>query len=249
MDGDFPDLPRFVSLRNKYRTFLMVDEAHSLGTLGATGRGLGEHFGVDRQQVDIWMGTLSKSLGSCGGYIAGQRELIELLKFRAPGFVYSVGMSPPVAAAALAAIRILAQSPELVQRCQARAAYFLHLARERGLNTGPSSGTPIVPIIVGSSRTALLLSDRLRNRGILVHPILHPAVEESGARLRFFVTSEHTEAQIDTTVNALVQELDSLTLGDPSSVQRYEPRLARESRVRSMKGRASDPARRRTGSS
>ena len=100
MDGDFPDLDRFIEIKRRHGTFLMVDEAHSIGVLGAHGFGIGEHFGVDPRDVDIWMGTLSKTLASCGGYIAGEQALVEYLKFSAPGFLYSVGMAPPVAAAA-----------------------------------------------------------------------------------------------------------------------------------------------------
>ena len=105
MDGDVADLPKLVELKQRYGAWLMVDEAHALGVLGARGRGLAEHFGIDPKRVDIWMGTLSKTLAGCGGYIAGSHELVEALKFRASGQVYSVGMSPPVAAAALAALQ------------------------------------------------------------------------------------------------------------------------------------------------
>ena len=101
MDGDYPELPQFINVAQRHRAFLMVDEAHSAGTMGDTGRGLGEHYNIDPSSVDIWMGTLSKSFGSCGGYIAGSTALIEYLRFTAPGFVYSVGMPPPNAAAAL----------------------------------------------------------------------------------------------------------------------------------------------------
>ena len=107
MDGDFPDLPRLIEIKKRYGCWLMIDEAHSLGVMGKTGRGSFEHFGVDPREVDIWMGTLSKTLGSCGGYICGSHDLIEILKYQAPGFVYSVGLSPPATAAALAALRIL----------------------------------------------------------------------------------------------------------------------------------------------
>src|SRR5213076_2266158 len=103
---------------------------------GDTGRGIGEHFGTVRTDVDLWMGTLSKSLASCGGYIAGSAELIEVLKYTAPGFVFSVGLPPASAAAALAAVRQLRREPERVRRLQARAAQFLELARAAGLNTG-----------------------------------------------------------------------------------------------------------------
>ena len=96
MDGDYPELPRFVEIKHKHKVFLMVDEAHSLGVMGKTGSGIREHFGIQGKDVDIWMGTLSKTLAGCGGYIAGETALVEHLKFLAPGFLYSVGMSPPV---------------------------------------------------------------------------------------------------------------------------------------------------------
>jgi 8-amino-7-oxononanoate synthase len=210
MDGDFPELPRFLELRKKHKTLLLVDEAHSLGTIGATGRGIGEHWGVARSDVDLWMGTLSKSLASCGGYIAGSTELVEYLKYTAPGFVYSVGLSPPSAAAALAALTILQREPLRVARLRELATLFLKLARERGLDTGSAAGTPVVPVIVGSSVKALRLSRALFDRGINVHPILPPAVPDRSARLRFFITTNHSEAQIRATVSAVADELAKL---------------------------------------
>lgn len=210
MDGDIPDLPRFIEVRNRHKALLMVDEAHSIGTLGETGRGIGERFGVDRREVDIWMGTLSKSFGSCGGYIGGSRELIELLKYTAPGFVYSVGLSPPATAAALASCRLLQAEPERVARLRQRSQLFLELAQQRGLDTGLSKDSPVVPIILGNSIRSLRLSKALFHRGINVQPIVYPAVEESAARLRFFITSLHTEEQIRYTVDAIVEELTKI---------------------------------------
>lgn len=210
MDGDFPELPRFLELRQKHKTLLLVDEAHSLGTMGATGRGVGEHWGVARSDVDLWMGTLSKSLASCGGYIAGSTELVEYLKYTAPGFVYSVGLAPPSAAAALAALTVLHREPRRVARLRELAALFLKLARERGLDTGLTAGTPVVPVIVGSSVKALRLSRALFDRGINVQPILSPAVPARSARLRFFITTNHSEAQIRDTVSAVADELANL---------------------------------------
>ncbi len=107
MDGDVPNLPAFVELAERHNCWILVDEAHSLGVLGRRGFGIAEHFGVDPESVDLWMGTLSKTLASAGGYIAGRKKLIEYLKYSAPGFVYSVGMPPPVAAAAHAALEVL----------------------------------------------------------------------------------------------------------------------------------------------
>jgi 7-keto-8-aminopelargonate synthetase-like enzyme len=211
MDGDHPDVPKFIELKHKHRALLTVDEAHSIGTMGPTGRGICEHFGVSPREVDILMGTMSKSFGSCGGYIAGARELIQYLKYTAPGFVYSVGISPSNAAAALAALRRLKEHPELPEKCLANARLFLELAKERDLDIGMSDGTPIVPVIIGNSLNALKLSRRLFDRGINVQPILYPAVEESAARLRFFITSNHTEEQIRETVEAVHEELAELT--------------------------------------
>jgi 8-amino-7-oxononanoate synthase len=207
MDGDFPELPRFLELRRKHKTLLLVDEAHSLGTMGTSGRGIGEHWKVVRSEVDLWMGTLSKSLASCGGYIAGSADLVKYLKYTAPGFVYSVGLSPSAAAAALAALTVLRREPQRVARLRERAALFLKLTREHGLDTGPSAGTPVVPIIVGSSIKALRLSRALFDRGINVHPILPPAVPDRSARLRFFITTNHSEEQIRATVSAVADEL------------------------------------------
>ncbi|MGZ4140746.1 MAG: aminotransferase class I/II-fold pyridoxal phosphate-dependent enzyme, partial [Actinomycetota bacterium] len=210
MDGDYPDLARFVDIKTKHRAMLLVDEAHSLGTMGRTGRGIGEHAGIDRTGVELWMGTLSKSLASCGGYIAGSPELIEYLKYTAPGFVYSVGISPPNAATALAALMILQREPQRVTRLHALSSLFLELARERGLNTGRAGGTPVIPVIIGNSVKCLLLSRALFRRGINVQPIINPAVPEHATRLRLFITTNHTESQVRSTVDAIVEELAKL---------------------------------------
>lgn len=212
MDGDIPDLPRFIEVKKRHKALLMVDEAHSAGTIGPRGRGIGEYYaGVDRADVDLWMGTLSKSFGSCGGYISGSKGLVEYLKYTAPGFVYSVGMSPPNAAAALAALELLEAEPERVIRLQNRATLFLTLAKQHGLNTGSSKDSPVVPIILGNSLYCLQMSKALFGRGINVQPILHPAVEESAARLRFFITSLHTESQIHQAIEAVVEELEKIS--------------------------------------
>jgi len=210
MDGDHPDLPRFVEIKHKHKIFLMVDEAHSLGVMGKTGRGIREHFGLEGKDVDIWMGTLSKTLAGCGGYIAGELALVEHLKFLAPGFLYSVGMPPPVAAASLAALKILQQEPERVTRLQELGRIFLELARAADIDTGTSCGLAVIPAITGSSIRAARLAAALFKRGINVQPILYPAVPEKSARLRFFISCQHTEKQITGTVQALSEELEKL---------------------------------------
>lgn len=210
MDGDYPDLARFVDIKARHRAMLYVDEAHSLGTMGRTGRGLAEHAAIAPSDVDVWMGTLSKSLASCGGYIAGSAELVEYLKYTAPGFVYSVGLSPPNAAAALAALTVLEREPERVARLHSLSSLFLRLARERGLDMGAAGGTPVIPIIVGNSVRCLLLARALVCRGINVQPIIHPAVPEHATRLRVFITINHTEAILRSAVDAIAEELAKL---------------------------------------
>jgi len=203
MDGDIPDLPRFIDIKQRYKAFLMVDEAHSLGVLGGTGRGIREHFGVAGSAVDIWMGTLSKAFAGCGGYIAGEKALVEHLKYAAPGFVYSVGIPPAMAAASFEAIRIMLAEPARVIGLREKAGYFLMRAREMGIDTGLSQGYAVVPAIIGSSLKATKLSQKMFELGINVQPIIHPAVEEKASRLRFFVSMTHTTAQIDNVLTAL----------------------------------------------
>jgi 8-amino-7-oxononanoate synthase len=206
MDGDIPDLPALIDIKRRYGCFLMVDEAHSLGVIGATGKGIREHYGVAGKAVDIWMGTLSKTLAGCGGYIAGERALVELLKYNAPGFVYSVGIAPPLAAASLAALKIMQKEPERIARLHENAQRFLTLARAAGFDTGSSQGFAIVPIITGSSLKATRLSNQLFERGINVQPIVYPAVEEKAARLRFFVSSQHTRERFEHII-AIIREI------------------------------------------
>ena len=208
MDGDVPDLQRLVEVVRRHGAWLMVDEAHSLGVLGDNGRGLAEHCGVDPAAVDIWMGTLSKTLCGCGGYIAASRELVDYLRCSAPGFVYSVGLSPPLAAAASAALAVMRSEPWRVARLHANGRLFLESARAAGLDAGSSIGAAIVPVILGSSIRAARAADLLFRRGINVQPILHPAVPERSARLRVFLSSLHEPAQVREAVAAIAEAVD-----------------------------------------
>ena len=208
MDGDLCDLPMAVQLKKRHKAFLMVDEAHSFGVVGKRGYGVSEHYGVDGRDIDIWMGTLSKSLSSCGGYLAGTKELIQLLKYTAPGFVYSAGLTPANTMASIAALELMEREPEHVARLQSNARYFYEQCQAAGLDTGPSAGeSAVVPIIVGNSFHALLLSDALFKCGINVQPILYPAVADNASRLRFFLSSTHTEEQLAHTVATVRDEL------------------------------------------
>ncbi|MGK6312894.1 aminotransferase class I/II-fold pyridoxal phosphate-dependent enzyme [Neorhizobium sp. DT-125] len=210
MDGDIADLPGLLELRSRYGFWLMVDEAHALGVLGRNGRGTFEHFDVDPREVDIWMGTLSKTTSSCGGYIAGSQALVDILKAEAGGFVYSVGLAPVLAAAARSGLHILSTEPERTERLHRNGARFLECARAAGLDTGLSVGFSVVPVIVGDSLRAVQLSNDLLGEGINVLPIIHPAVPEGMARLRFFITCNHTEEQIRHSVEVTARKLKDL---------------------------------------
>ncbi|MCG2682675.1 MAG: aminotransferase class I/II-fold pyridoxal phosphate-dependent enzyme [Planctomycetales bacterium] len=218
MDGDVSDLPKFVEVKKRHKALLMIDEAHSLGILGATGRGIGEHFGVAADDVDIWMGTFSKSLGSCGGYISGCKALTDYLRYTAPGFVFAAAVPPASAAAVLAALRLLQAEPQQVARLRENARLFLGLAKQHGLNTGASKDSPIVPVILGNSIHCLQLSKAMFSRGVNVQPIVHPAVEENAARLRYFITAMHTEEQLRYTIQAMVEELERIGADRPAPV-------------------------------
>ena len=212
MDGDIPDLLPLLEIKKKHKALLMIDEAHSAGTIGPRGFGIGEHFGIKGSEVDIWMGTLSKSFASCGGFIAGSKALIQNLRYNAPGgFLYSAGITPPNTAAALAAVRKMKAEPQRVQHLQSRAKLFLDIAKKHNLDTGPSHGTPIIPVIIGNSLLSLQLGQALYAAGINVQPMLYPAVAENEARLRFFITADHTDEQIRFTVDTIKEQLSKLT--------------------------------------
>jgi 8-amino-7-oxononanoate synthase len=203
MDGDYPDLPRFIEVKRRHSALLYVDEAHSLGVMGPTGRGLCEHFGVDPRQGDLWMGTISKALGSGGGYLAGSDVLLQYLKYTTPAFVFSTAVSPANAAAALESIRLLREEPLRVHQLRQRSQLFLKLADDCGCNTGTSGGTPVIPVILGDSARCIRVATALLQNGIDAQPILYPAVPENKSRIRFFITATHTEEQIVRTVQLL----------------------------------------------
>ena len=228
MDGDIADLPALIRLRNRYGFWLMVDEAHALGVLGACGRGTFEHYGCDPRDVDIWMGTLSKTAASCGGYIAGSRELVTLLKGHAGGIVYSVGLAPALAAAASTSLDILAEESGRVDALNRNGKLFTELAVEAGLDIGQSAGFSVVPVIVGDSLRAVQLSNELQSAGVNVMPIIYPAVGEGQARLRFFLTSEHTREQIKTAVETTSHKLSELVERNFGIASLDLPEIARQ---------------------
>ena len=227
MDGDIANVPAFVALKKKFGCFLMVDEAHSACVIGKTGGGVDEYFGLEPGDIDLKMGTLSKGLGACGGYLAGPKAIIEYLRYNLPGFVFSVGISPPLAAATLTSIRLLRQDPSIMDRMRFNIRSFMQEAAARNLNTCLASETAIVPILVGKDEDAFLLSNRLREHGVFVPPAVYPAVPRGKARLRFCVISEHKPEQIaralDLLVDLAAQEGIELPPATPLKAAKADP--------------------------
>jgi 8-amino-7-oxononanoate synthase len=210
MDGQILDLKKLVEIKKKHDVLIMVDEAHSFGIVGKTGRGVCEAAGLPVDSIDVYMGTLSKTLASSGGYIAGDAGLIKYMRFLCPGLVFSVGLSPSDTAAALAALEILEREPHRPKRLRERARFFRQVARECGLVIGGDEESPVASLVVGDDKLAVALSHNLLARGVEVQPIVRPAVSATTARLRFFLTSNHTEEQIRQTVPMVAQELEKL---------------------------------------
>ena len=205
MDGDIAPVPEIVKLKKKYGCFLMVDEAHSACVIGATGGGVDEYFGLAPDDIDIKYGTLSKGLGTCGGYLAGSHAIIDYMRYNLPGFVFSVGISPALAAASLEAIRLLQKDHTIVQRLHRNIKCFYEEAHKRNLNTCLAGETAILPILVGRDEDAWELSNRLRKKGVIVPPAVYPAVPKNKARLRFCVISEHQPDEIVEALDKLVE--------------------------------------------
>ncbi|MEI4474171.1 aminotransferase class I/II-fold pyridoxal phosphate-dependent enzyme [Frigidibacter sp. MR17.24] len=208
MDGDTPDLARFVEVKRRHDGWLMIDEAHSIGVLGATGRGLAEAQGIAPGEIDVTMGTLSKAFCAAGGFVAGPLPLIELMH-TAPGFLYSVGLPAPSAAAATAALAALRAEPGRVRRLQALGSHLNATARAAGLDCGPAEGHAIVPVLIGDSARAVWASARLLERGFNVLPIIAPAVPDKAARLRIFLNADHLPDHVEALVGAIVAVTDA----------------------------------------
>lgn len=203
MDGDSPNLNSLLTLRDQHQAWLMVDEAHGLGVLGGHGLGSHEQQGIDPGKVDIWMGTLSKSLASTGGFIAAKQDVIQHLRLHASGFSFSVGLNAPCCAAANAALTVMLNEPERVASLQANGSYLVKTAQEAGLDVGQSLGMGIVPIMLNDLRHTFLAANHLLAQGWGVYPIAPPTVPSNRCRLRLFVRSDHTKESITNLVNDL----------------------------------------------
>jgi glycine C-acetyltransferase len=194
MDGDIGALPELCGLAEEFGCIMMVDDAHASGVFGTNGRGTVDHFGL-HGRVDIQVGTLSKAMGALGGYVAGSRTLIEFLYHRARPFLFSTSHPPSVAATCLAALDVLEQEPQIIERLWENTRFFKGGLARLGFNTGLSQ-SPITPVFAGEGSRAMKLSDRLFAEGVFAQGIAFPTVARDKARVRTIVTAAHTKDEL-----------------------------------------------------
>jgi glycine C-acetyltransferase len=194
MDGDLGALPALCDIAEEFGCIMMVDDAHASGVFGRNGRGTIDHFGM-HGRVDIQVGTLSKAIGALGGYVAGSRALVEFLYHRARPFLFSTSHPPAVAAACIAALDVLEQEPQIIERLWENTRFFKSGLQTLGFNTGLSE-SPITPVIVGDGALAMKLSDRLFQEGVFAQGIAFPTVARDKARVRTIVTATHTRDEL-----------------------------------------------------
>jgi glycine C-acetyltransferase len=212
MDGDVARLPEIVELAERYDAIVYVDDAHASGVFGKNGRGTVDHFGL-HGRVHVQVGTLSKALGSLGGYVASTQGLRDLLIHKGRPFLFSTSHPPSVTVACIAAIDVMLDEPERIERLWDNTRYFKQGLNRLGFNTGQSA-SPITPVIAGEGRKAMLLSDRLFEEGVFAQGIGYPTVPDAKSRVRTIVTSEHTQDDLDAALGAFERvgrELDLIT--------------------------------------
>jgi 7-keto-8-aminopelargonate synthetase-like enzyme len=201
MEGDIAPLPEIVSVAREFEAGLMVDDAHGIGVLGANGRGTAEHFGLE-EDVDLVMGTFSKSMASVGGFIAGDAVVIDYIKHRARSMIFSAAPPPASVAAALATVEIMEKEPERRERLWANTRFFAEGLRAQGFDTGESQ-TPVVPVVVGDDLAALKMVQRLHEEGIFVNCVLSPATPPGRALIRTSLMATHTREQLSRALEAI----------------------------------------------
>jgi 8-amino-7-oxononanoate synthase len=191
MEGDVADLPGLADLSSKYGALLLLDEAHSLGVIGKSGKGIEEHFGMPAGTIDVKMGTLSKTVPSIGGYVTASKEIIELLRNRARGYIFSSALTGPAAGAAIASFSVIQKEPWRVAKLQANAEFFRQALNEGGVPT-LNSTTAVIPAVCGDSAAALQVSSDCLQSNIIAMPITYPAVQNHIARLRLIPCANHS---------------------------------------------------------
>ncbi|NVN93968.1 MAG: aminotransferase class I/II-fold pyridoxal phosphate-dependent enzyme [Bacteroidetes bacterium] len=209
MEGDIANLPEITALADKYNANIMVDDAHGLGVLGDHGKGTADYFGLTNK-VDLMMGTFSKSLASLGGFIASDKNTIEFLKLNARSLMFSASATPASTASALAALEIIKNEPERIERLRLLTKYAIEKIKAKGFDVGPTK-TPIIPIFIRDDTKTFMFTNLLFQEGVFVNPVISPAVRSEASLIRFSLMATHTEEQIDYAVNKMfeiAQKLD-----------------------------------------
>jgi glycine C-acetyltransferase len=201
MDGDIIDLPTVLELCRKYKAWLMIDEAHSIGVLGATGRGIEEHFGLG-DVIDIKMGTLSKTIPSVGGYIAAKQEIILYLRHASRAYIFSAALPPAQAAAANEAFKVILDEPERIEKLNLNTKQFIGGLKSMGFDTMLTE-TAIVPVLCGDDMSAYRMTREAQHNDVFVLPVVSPAVPEGLARLRATVTAAHEPSEIERAMDVI----------------------------------------------
>ena len=202
MDGDICDLPEIVQLKEEYNALLMIDEAHSLGVLGKSGKGVDEYFGIDPERIDIFTGSLSKAIPANGGFIAATEEVILYLKHGGAPYMFSAALSPANTAASLKSLQVIDKEDWRIEKVWKNTRHFMAMLGKAGIDTGKSQ-SPIIPVICGDNERAFKLSKTLFDRGFLANAVIYPAVPINKARLRLCCTASHTPEIIEQFVSAL----------------------------------------------
>jgi 8-amino-7-oxononanoate synthase len=209
MEGDLCDLPRLVELKKRYNTRLMVDDAHGLGVFGENGRGTAEHFGLENE-VDLTMGTFSKSLATVGGFIAGPQQVVEYIRHHARSQIFSAAAPPPMAAAVIAALAIIEREPDRRKQLWENTNYMKRELVNLGFDTGDSD-SPVIPIVVGDEVATFTMAKRLQEEGVFANAIVSPAVPPSQSMIRTSYMATHTREHLDQALAAITKvgrELD-----------------------------------------
>lgn len=208
MEGDIINLPEVVRLSDKYKASIMIDDAHSLGVIGHNGSGTASHFGLT-DKVDLIMGTFSKSFAALGGFIAGDKEVINFIKHNSRSLIFSASMTPASVAAVLASIDIMEHEPERIKHLWDITHYALKSFKEAGFDTGKSE-TPIIPLFIRDDIKALQLTRMLLEEGVFVNPVVSPAVPKEDCLIRYSLMATHTKEQVDISIDRITKTAKAL---------------------------------------
>ncbi len=208
MDGDICCLAELIAIKKEFGCYLLIDDSHAIGMLGASGRGVDEHFGIATSEVDIWTASMTKSFPSSGGFVAGSHELMIYLKHGSSPFIFSAAMPAASAAVALEAIRIIESEPQRITRLRDNGDFFREGLQRIGFDTGLSE-TALIPLMLYDDTRTALFARELRNRGILAAPVMFPAVAQGASRLRLCVTATHTESHLQAALDIFASMRDA----------------------------------------